>query len=53
MAEKEAQTLQEVIKLAVDAADVATDASFEFKKIKDANSKIMLAAERLSGRNRK
>ena len=33
MAEKEAQTLQEVIKLAVDAADVATDASFEFKKI--------------------
>ena len=47
MAEKEAQTLQEVIKLAVDAADVATDASFEFKKIKDANSKIMVAAERV------
>ncbi len=47
MSEKEAQTLQEVIKLAVDAADVATDASFEFKKIKDANSKVINAAEKI------
>tara|TARA_B100001094_G_C18095765_1_gene752928 strand:- start:98 stop:817 length:720 start_codon:yes stop_codon:yes gene_type:complete len=47
MSEKEAQTLQEVIKLAVDAADVATDASFEFKQIKDANSKVMVSAEKI------
>jgi len=47
MSEKEAQTLQEVIKLAVDAADVATDASFEFKKIKDANTKVINAAEKI------
>jgi len=47
MSEKEAQTLQEVIKLAVDAADVATDASFEFKKIKDGNSKVINAAEKI------
>tara|TARA_B100001094_G_C18150463_1_gene783376 strand:- start:16 stop:762 length:747 start_codon:yes stop_codon:yes gene_type:complete len=47
MAEKEVNKLQEVIQLAVDAADVATDASFEFKRIKDANSKMMVSVERI------